>query len=155
MRSRSIALVAVLLLGSMPVLAGCSVADNIVGGVVDEVRGSVDDAIGEALGGAGISSDGELPSGFPADPIPTVGEVAGGGSGPNSSGWVVRTTLESAAGFADAQAALEGAGFTASGVDSDAESGFGTFTSDSYVVILTVTTGSDGVATATYVVTPA
>ncbi len=155
MRSRTIAIAALLLLGTTPALVGCSVADNIVGGVVDEVRGGVDDAIGESLGGAGITTDGELPSGFPVAAVPTIGEVRGGGSGPSSSGWVVQTTLASAADFATAQEALEAAGFTASGVNTDAESGFGSFSSAEYIVVLTVATGSDDVVTATYVVAPA
>lgn len=154
-RLARIALSVALLAGLTPALVGCSVADNVVEGVAGEVRSGVDDAIGEALGGAGITTDGQRPNGFPSDAVPTVGEVVGGGAGPGSSGWVLRTTLSSAAEFSAAQEALEGAGFAASGVSSDAESGFGNFSSADYNVIFTVTTDSDGVATATYVVTPA
>jgi hypothetical protein len=39
-------------------------------------------------------------------------------------------------------------------VDSDADSGFGTFTGTAHRVVLTVSTDTDGVSTATYVVTP-
>ncbi len=149
------ALSAALLLGGMTTLAGCSVADNVVGGVVDEVRGGVDDAVTDVLGGAGVSTDGNVPNGFPTDAVPLTGTVAGGGAGTDATGWVVRTTLANAGEFAAAQTALEGAGFEGSAVNADETSGFGTFTSDRYTVILTVTTGSDDVVTATYVVTPA
>jgi len=81
-----------------------------------------------------------------------VGEVQGGGAGPDSSGWVVVTTLTTHD-FAAAQAALEGAGYVASAVNSDADSGFGTFTLAPYTVVLTVATDTDGATTATYIVT--
>jgi len=142
-----------LLIALTPVVAGCSVAENIVGGVVSEAQNQAGDAISEALGGAGVSTDGELPSGFPSDVVPVVGEVQGGGSGPDSSGWVVLTTL-TGDDFASAQAALEGAGYEASAVNSDADSGFGTFTLAPYTVVLTVATDTEGATTATYVVTP-
>jgi hypothetical protein len=141
-----------LLIAVAPVLVGCSAAENVVNGVVGEAQNQAEDAISEALGGAGISSDGELPNGFPADAVPVVGEVLGGGSAPDSSGWVVRTNLGGES-FASAQAALEGAGFESSAVNSDADSGFGTFTLAPYSVVLTVSTGSDDAMTATYVVT--
>jgi hypothetical protein len=141
-----------LLIFAVPALAGCSVAENMVNGVVSEAKNQAGDAVSEALGGAGVSTDGELPSGFPADQIPVVGEVQGGGSGPDSSGWVVVTTL-TADDFASAQAALEGAGYVASAANGDADSGFGTFTLAPYTVVLTVATDADGTTTATYVVT--
>ena len=141
-----------LLIFLAPALAGCSVAENMVNGVVSEAQNQAGDAISEALGGAGISTDGELPPGFPADQIPVVGEVQGGGSSPESSGWVVLTTLTTDD-FASAQAALEGAGYVSSAVSSDADSGFGTFTLAPYTVVLTVSTDGDGATTAAYVVT--
>ena len=139
-------------IAAAPLLVGCSVAENVVNGVVSEAQQQAGDAISEALGGAGISTDGELPSGFPADAIPVVGEVQGGASGPDGSGWGVLTTLVSDD-FASAQAALERAGFVGTAVDSDADSGFGTFTLAPYTVVLTVGTDADGVVTASYVVT--
>ena len=141
-----------LLVFAAPALAGCSVAENMVNGVVSEAQNQAGDAISEALGGAGVSTDGELPTGFPSDEIPVVGEVQGGGSGPDSSGWVVITTL-STDDFASAQAALEGAGYVSSAVNSGADSGFGNFVLDPYTVVLTVSTDNDGTTTATYVVT--
>ena len=141
-----------LLIAVAPVLVGCSAAENMVNGVVDEAQNQAGDAISEALGGAGVTTDGQLPSGFPSDAIPVVGEVQGGGSGPDSSGWVVDTTLGSDD-FASAQAALEGVGYVSSAVNSDADSGFGTFTLAPYTVVLTVNTDADGATTATYVVT--
>jgi hypothetical protein len=137
----------------LPALTGCSIAENMVGGVVSEAQGQLDDAVSDALGGAGITTDGELPGGFPSDEIPLTGTVLGGGSAPEGAGWVVRTELTDAD-FAAAQAALEDAGFESSAVNSDADSGFGTFTLTPYTVVLTVATDAD-VMTATYVVTKA
>jgi hypothetical protein len=146
-----------LLLAAFPVLVGCSVAENVVNGVVDEatdqVGGAVGDAVSEALGGAGISADGQLPPGFPADDVPVVGAVQGGGAGPDSSGWVVISTFGEGESFATAQAALEGAGYVSSAVDADADSGFGNFTLAPYNVALTVATEAGGAMGATYVVT--
>jgi hypothetical protein len=141
-----------LLVAVAPVLVGCSAAENVVNGVVDEAQSQAGDALSEALGGAGISTNGELPPGFPEDVVPLVGEVQGGGSGPDGTGWAVRTILTSDD-FASAQAALEAAGFVGSAVDADADSGFGTFTLAPHTVVLTVATDADGEMTATYVVT--
>jgi hypothetical protein len=147
-----------LLLAVSPVLVGCSAAENVVGGVVDEATQQAGDALGDAasdaLGGAGISTDGELPSGFPTA-VPLVGVVQGGGAGPDASGWVVRTTLGEGETFVTAQSALEGAGYTSSAVNADADSGFGSFTLAPYTVTLTVATDPDGVTTSTYIVTNA
>jgi hypothetical protein len=146
-----------LLIAATPVLVGCSAAENIVGGVVEEAKNqagqAAGDAVAEALGGAGVSTDGELPPAFPADAVPLVGAVRGGGAGPDSSGWVVLTTFGDGETFDDAQAALEGAGYTAGAVDADADSGFGNFTLAPYNVALTVATEGGGATTATYVVT--
>jgi hypothetical protein len=141
-----------LLIFAAPALVGCSVAENMVDGVVSEAKNQAGDAVSEALGGAGVSTDGQLPAGFPSDQIPLVGEVQGGGSAPGSTGWVVVTTL-AGDDFASAQAALEGAGYAPSAVSGDADSGFGTFTLAPYNVVLTVATDGAGVSTATYVVT--
>jgi hypothetical protein len=146
-----------LLIASSPVLVGCSVAENVVGGVVNEAQDQVGDAVGDAvsdaLGGAGISTDGQLPPGFPADAVPVVGSVQGGGAAPDSSGWVVISALESGESFATAQQALEGAGYVSSAVDSDADSGFGNFSLAPYNVAVTVATETGGTMSATYVVT--
>lgn len=122
--------------------------DQLIGGVDEQIRGLVDDV----LGGVELTADGTVPSSFPAD-VPLTGDVLGGGAGPQGSGWVVRTRLDGDLAFADAAATLEGAGFTPSGVSSDAGSGYGAFTSDAYRVDLSVATDADGVMTATYVVT--
>jgi hypothetical protein len=145
-------------------LTGCTGTplDNVIEGVVGEsadqlaeqLEGGVEGLVEDAIGGTDISSDGRLPEGFPADAVPVTGTVLGGGSGPNGTGWVARTQLGSAAEFEQAKAALEGAGFTSGAVNSDANSGFGTFTSADYTVVLVVATES-GQANATYVVTPA
>jgi hypothetical protein len=147
-------------LAGMLMLSGCTGTplDNVIEGVVGEgaeqLQGGVEGLVEDAIGGTAISSDGQLPDGFPADAVPVTGTVLGGGSGPNGAGWVARTQLGSAAEFEQAKSALEGAGFTASAVNSDGNSGFGTFTSADHVVVLVVATES-GQATATYVVTPA
>ena len=138
-------------------LAGCSAIDNVVGGVVDgvvsEAQDQLDGVISDTLGGAGISTDGELPPGFPADAIPVVGEVQGGGSAPESSGWVVVSRLSGVDQFAVAQEELEAAGFVSSAVNTDENGGFGTFTLSPHTVVLTVAADTDGIVTATYVVT--
>jgi hypothetical protein len=135
------------------VLAGCSVAENVVGGVVDEAGKQLEDSVSEQLGGAGVSTDGELPTGFPEDAVPVVGEVQGGGNAPGATGWVVRTTLTGDEQFSTAQEGLEAAGYAPSAVNSDANSGFGTFTLAPYTVVLTVDTDNGGVTSATYLVT--
>ena len=145
-------------------LTGCTGTplDNVIEGIVGEgaeqlgeqLEGGVEGLVEDAIGGTEISSDGQLPDGFPADAVPLTGTVLGGGSGPNGMGWVARTQLGSAAEFEDARAALEDAGYTASAVNADANSGFGTFTSADYTVVLVVATES-GQAHATYIVTPA
>ena len=168
LRRRSVVPVVIALsLTALFSLSGCSAAENVVGGVVGEAQDQIgeavdgavsdakeqmDDAISDALGGAGISTDGELPKGFPVEEVPLVGTVEGGGAGPDGSGWVVRTTLAQAATFESAAENLESSDYVASAVDSDADSGFGTYTGSKYTVLLTVDT-TDGVATATYVVT--
>lgn len=158
-RFAAVALSGALLIGA----TGCSTGtplDNIVEGLVeqgvDQIMSGVDEQIrglvDEVLGGVEITTDGTVPGSFPNE-VPLTGDVLGGGAGPEGSGWVVRTQLDGGLGFADAAEALEAAGFSASGVSSDAESGYGAYTSDSYRVDLSVATDADGVVTATYVVT--
>jgi hypothetical protein len=163
MRRARLALAVGALAGALA-LTGCTGTplDNVIEGIVGEgadqvaeqLEGGVQGLAEDALGGTAISSDGQLPDGFPVDAVPLTGTVLGGGSGPNGTGWVARTRLASAAEFADARAALEGAGYADSAVNSDANSGFGTFTSADYTVVLVVATES-GQANATYIVTPA
>jgi hypothetical protein len=126
------------------------VGEQLQGGAGKLVEGLVDDL----LGGTGISTDGQLPPGFPEDDIPLTGTVLGGGSAPNGAGWVVRTKLAAASEFAEAQTALESAGYTASAVNADQNSGFGTFSGAGFTVVLVVSSTSVE-ATATYVVTAA
>ncbi|PJJ71569.1 hypothetical protein CLV46_1118 [Diaminobutyricimonas aerilata] len=147
-------------LASGLLLTGCTGTplDNAVEGLVDQgveqLQGGVDQAIGDALGGADLSTDGQVPEGFPTDTVPLTGEVRGGGAGPNGSGWVAQTVLGSAADYEQASQALEDAGFTASVSNSDANSAFGQFTGNGYSVVLTVASEQDAVV-ATYIVTPA
>lgn len=154
-RSRSLAtrltVATVLALGLGAGLTACSgtPVDNIVEGVVgDQVR--------EALGGdVDIATDGQLPAGYPADAVPVTGDVQGGASagGAGGAGWTVLTTVTGTDSFAEAKAALEGAGFTTNAEDIDASSGYASFDSAEYDVNLTYST-VDGVVTATYIVTP-
>lgn len=123
--------------------------DQLVGGIDDQIRGLVDDV----LGGVELTGDGQVPASFPTE-VPLTGSVLGGGAGPEGSGWVVRTQLGAGQGFAEAAAALEQSGYTASGVSSDATSGYGAYSGDAYRVDLSVATDGEGVVTATYVVTP-
>ena len=123
--------------------------DQLVGGIDDQIRGLVDDV----LGGVELTGDGQVPASFPTE-VPLTGDVLGGGAGPEGSGWVVRTQLGAGQGFVEAAAALEQAGYTASGVSSDATSGYGAYSGEAYRVDLSVATDGEGVVTATYVVTP-
>jgi len=150
--------------------SGCSgnPLDNIVEGVigsgVDEVTQGIDELtqgldesvrglVGDALGGAEFSANGEVPPSFPKG-IPLLeGDIVGGAGGPGGVGWVVQVRVIDASAFEGAQAALEGAGFTASNMSSDATSAFGTFTGAEYVVNVAIATTADE-TTATYVVTP-
>jgi hypothetical protein len=152
-----------LALGLLATTAGCTTGtpiDNIVDGLVqqgvDQVTGGIDESIrgivDDVLGGVELTTDGQVPSTFPAD-IALTGAVVGGGSGPAGSGWVVQTLLEGGLTFADAADALEAAGFAASGVADDEGGGYGAFTSSAHRVDLSVITDADGVVTATYVVT--
>ena len=144
-------------------LTACSSLDNVVGSAVDQgvesvrgtVEGAVGDAVSEALGGASVSTDGTLPESFPAEVPLLDGTVRGGGAGPDGSGWVAQLAVASLDDFATAQAALEAAGYSAAGVNVDADTALGTFTGPTYRVVLTITTqASDGAVLATYVVTP-
>ena len=123
--------------------------DQLVGGIDEQVR----DLVGDVLGGVELTGDGQVPASFPTE-IALTGDVLGGGAGPDGTGWVVRTQLASGLGFGEAAAALEQAGFAASGVSTDAEGGYGAYTGDAYRVDLSVATDGAGVVTATYVVTP-
>ena len=122
--------------------------DQLVGGIDDQIRGLVD----QVLGDVELSGDGQVPASFPAD-VKLTGTVLGGAAGPEGSGWVVRTQLDTGLGFLDAAAALEQAGYAASGVSNDAGSGYGAYTSAAYRVDLSVATDGEGIVTATYVVT--
>jgi hypothetical protein len=117
------------------------------------VAGGIDGALDTALEGAKVTSDGELPDGFPTASVPLVdGTVLGGGAGPDGSGWVAQIRVHSVAEFDTAAAQLGTSGFTESAKRSDASSAFGLFRSDDHRVVLTFSKGDDGV-TATYIVT--
>ena len=144
---------------------GSSVASGVAEGVqgidgdairqgMANVAGGIDGALDAALSGAGVTSDGELPDGFPTKAVPLVdGTVLGGGAGPNGTGWVAQIRASSVDDFAGAAQELTDAGFTASAQRSDGSSAFGLFRSDGYRVVLTFAKGDQG-ATATYIVTP-
>jgi hypothetical protein len=158
LRVTSAALIAAGLVLPLAACSGEGVVDNIVRGIVgdqiDQFSEGVQEQIQDALGGVDFTTDGALPDGFPAE-VPLVSdEVIRGGSAANGAGWAAQVRVADASVFSDAQAQLEQAGFTASGVNSDAGGGFGVFTSSQYRVVLTIAQdGADVVAT--YVVTPA
>lgn len=144
---------------------GSSVASSVSEGIqhidgsaieqgMSDVAGGIDGALDTALKGAHVTSDGQVPDGFPASAVPLVdGTVLGGGTGPNGSGWVVQVQASSVDDFAQAAQQLTDAGFTESAKRADASSAFGIFRSDDHRVVLTFSK-SDGGATATYIVTP-
>ncbi|WJY00185.1 hypothetical protein [Curtobacterium sp. 458] len=118
------------------------------------VAGGIDGALDTALKGAKVTSDGQLPDGFPTKDVPLVdGTVLGGGSGPDGSGWVAQVRVGSVDEFQAAADALTGAGYTESVKRADSTSAFGLFRSDGYRVVLTFAKTDAGV-TATYIVTP-
>ena len=118
------------------------------------VAGGIDGALDTALRGADVTSDGEVPDGFPTKDVPLVdGTVLGGGAGPSGSGWVVQVRVASVEDFTAATDRLTAAGFAESAKREDAKSAFGMFRSDAHRVVLTVSEGDAG-ATATYIVTP-
>ncbi|KQS08851.1 hypothetical protein ASG04_07960 [Curtobacterium sp. Leaf183] len=144
---------------------GSSVASSVSDGVrnidgkaieqgMANVAGGIDGALDTALKGADVTSDGQVPDGFPTAAVPLVdGTVKGGGTGPNDSGWVVQVQASSVDDFAAAAQQLTDAGFTESAKRADSSSAFGIFRSDDHRVVLTFSKG-DGGATATYIVTP-
>ncbi|PZF11510.1 hypothetical protein DEJ25_10680 [Curtobacterium sp. MCPF17_011] len=120
-----------------------------------KVAGGIDGALDTALKGTKVTSDGQVPAGFPSSSVPLVdGTVLGGGAGPADSGWVVQVRVSSVDDFARAAQQLADAGFTKSAERADSSSAFGLFRSDDHRVVVTFSTDSGGGATATYIVTP-
>ena len=159
LRSASALLLASGLVGGLAACSEGGAVDDIVGSAVDQgvesVRGTVEEAVGDALGGASVSTDGTLPESFPAEVPLLDGTVRGGGAGPDGSGWVAQLAVTSLDDFTTARSELETAGYAAAGVDVGADTALGTFTGPTYRVVLTVTTqASDSAVLATYVVTP-
>lgn len=162
LRRRGLAagLVLVSALGSGLGLTGCSQVGDVVREAAHEgakqVRHSVEDVIGDTLGKVQVSTDGHVPDSFPSDAVPFAeGELLGGGAAPEGAGWVAQVAVPDVeGGFADAQARLEAAGYRSTEVASDAQSGYGRFTSDAYTVIVTAS-AEPGSPVATYVVLPA
>ena len=70
LRSASALLLASGLVGGLAACSEGGAVDDIVGSAVDQgvesVRGTVEEAVGDALGGASVSTDGTLPESFPA-----------------------------------------------------------------------------------------
>jgi hypothetical protein len=151
-------LAAGLVLVSAVALGGCSAVGDAVRDAAHEgekqVRHSVEDVVGDTLGKVQVSTDGHVPESFPSAAVPFPdGQLLGGGAAPEGAGWVAQVAVpDIQGGFADAQAKLEAAGFTAEDdVASDATSGYGRFTTDAYTVIVTVSADL-GSPVATYVV---
>lgn len=158
MRRRILGAVVAVTVG-LAALTGCSgpAIDDAVKGLVDkgldQVGGGIDSLVSEALGGAELTTDGTLPDSFP-DTVPLVdGTVLGGGAGPAGAGWVARVSVPSADAFEQARQALEEAGFTGTGIETDAQGAAGNFTSADHNVVLTVASDAGDIV-ATYVVTP-
>ncbi len=150
---------ALLSTGLMLSLTACGgLTDNVIEGVigneVEQFSEGAQEQLREALGGVDFTTDGTLPAGFPSD-VPLVSEdVVRGGTAAGGAGWAAQVRVPDASAFADAQAQLEAAGYSASGVSADADAGFGIFTSPDYRVVLTVAQETDA-HLATYIVTPA
>ena len=155
--------VLVLSLAGISVLSGCSLAESVTKGVIDgaehqygsfaaDTKNQMRKAVTDTLGGAGISADGEVPEGFPNETVTLIGEVRGGGAGPDSSGWVVRTTVSEAHPFGTATKALEKNSNSSTVVESGTDVAYGQFEFDEYTVLLSVESSGDR-AMATYVVT--
>ncbi|RIJ51120.1 hypothetical protein DZG00_10110 [Clavibacter lycopersici] len=142
------------------VITGCSQVGDVVRDAAQEgakqVRHSVEDVVGDTLGKVQVSTDGHIPDSFPADAVPfPEGKLLGGGAAPDGAGWVAQVAVpEVEGGFADARTRLEAAGYASSEIASDAQSGYGRFTTDAYTVIVTVS-ADPGSPVATYVVLPA
>ena len=130
---------------ALPLLAGCSVGEN----VRDSVSGAVNGAVQDATGGD-VSLGGQLPADWPSD-IPVVdGEVlfATGGLGESGvGGWVVTVNATSTTPLEEARTQLLAAGFTevVAGVDAEVV----TMANAAYGVV--VAGNPDGVV---YTVTP-
>lgn len=144
-------------LGSSVVSSVSEGVEGIDGAAIQQgmanVAGGIDGALDTALKGAHVTSDGQVPDGFPSSSVPLVdGTVLGGGSGPAGSGWVVQVRTASVDDFAAAAGQLADAGFTKSAERADTSSAFGIFRSDDHRVVLTFS-AADGGATATYIVT--
>jgi hypothetical protein len=141
-------------------LAGCSAVGDVVRDAAqegaDQVRHGVEDVVADTLGKVQVSTDGRLPDTFPSDAVPFAdGRLLGGGAAPEGAGWVAQVAVaDVAAGFADAQARLEGVGYAPGDVAADAERGYGRFTTDAHTVVVTVSADL-GSPVATYVVLPA
>ncbi len=143
---------------------GSAVASNVANGVssisggaiqrgMASLAGGIDGALSNALQGAKILSNGMLPPGYPTSAVPLVdGEVLGGGSGPNQSGWVVQVRVASLNQFADATHLLGNAGFSTTVSHQDGVSAFGLFEATHYRAVVLFSKGSTGI-TATYIVT--
>jgi hypothetical protein len=131
--------------------------DGIDGAAIErgmaDMAGGIDGALDTALRGAHVTSDGQVPDGFPSSSVPLVdGTVLGGGSGPGGSGWVVQVRTAAVGDFGTAARQLADAGFAESAQRADTSSAFGLFRSDDHRVVLTFSE-TDGGATATYIVT--
>lgn len=131
-------------------LVGCSGSspiDNLVGGAVDR---AIEDIVPEGLD---LTTDGQLPEGFPSA-VPLVdGEVIGGAAGAGA-GWTAIIQPASADTFAEAESKLTAVGFTVNASNSDTGSAFGSYSGNGFNVQLTYSTDGEGLVTAVYVVTP-
>ena len=157
MTSRSKLLLVVPAVVAALTLTGCSVVDNVVDGAVgtaqEELGNGIRDTVDQALGGVGVTTNGELPPGFPTEDVPTItAGLVGGGSAPENGGWVVQYTLDDIAQLEEAGTLLADAGYTQVMQNVDATSGIGIYTG-AYNVMLVASAEGDG-TTMRYLVTP-
>jgi hypothetical protein len=135
-------IVAALTIGS---LAACS-----SGGNTNYVSSHTPSSSSSQTAGSGSGSDEgqkseELPSDFPKADIPLVDGTVVVARGDKDNGWSITVQPSGKSGFADAQSALKGKGFTEQPGSTDSKA---VFTNDKY----TVAVGTPGVSV-TYVVT--
>ena len=135
------AIVAALTIGS---LAACSSGGN-GNYVTPQTPGASSSSEASSGSSSADQKSEELPSDFPKEDVPIVDGTVVVARGDKDNGWSVTVQPSGKNGFADAQSALKGKGFTEQAGSSDSKA---VFTNDKY----TVAVGTPGVSV-TYTVT--
>jgi hypothetical protein len=140
-KTTAVALAAVLLVA--PLLGGCSIISNVVGG---------------ATGGGSVIPGQGIPSDFPKDDVPLIdGDVLLGLTIPGDNGekaWNVTIKVDGVDAYSTIKDQLTGAGFEYQEISTSADASTGSFTKDPYSVIVAVAQ-ADGDWNANYTVTNA